>query len=467
MLTPGAVGLPELHAVKTATTIQVSTIVTDAAAALRKRIQERTAAVGIAGLGYVGMPLARHFCAAGFKVVGVDLDPAKIAALHRGESYVRHAPADWAPEAIAQGRFIASTDYAALEVADCAIICVPTPLNPHREPDLRFVEQACAELARRLKRPCLVSLESTTYPGTTAELALPAFVAEGREPGRDFFLVFSPEREDPGNPTFSVTNIPKIIGGVTPACAALAQDLYGAVFEKTVLVSQPAAAELCKLLENIFRSVNIALVNELKMLCDRMGLDVWEIIAAAATKPFGYMPFYPGPGLGGHCIPIDPFYLTWKAREFGFTTRFIELSGEINTSMPNYVVARVMEALNEREQSLKGSRVLVLGAAYKKDVNDARESPSIKLIELMRRYGADVRYNDPYIPSIRIEQECGACLDSVELTAEELASCHVALIATAHSCYDPAFIVKHAPLVVDTRNMTGALAQCRHKIVRA
>lgn len=434
---------------------------------LKTRIERREAVVGIAGLGYVGLPLAQHFYSAGFNVVAVDTDTEKIEALQRGACYVRHVPADWAPAAIAEGRFLPAATYDALADADCVIICVPTPLNRHREPDLHHVEHAGVEIARQMKPGALVSLESTTYPGTTQEILLPLLAAGGREAGSDFYLVFSPEREDPGNPTYALANIPKVIGGLTPQCTELACALYGTVFEKIVPVSQPAAAELCKLLENIFRSVNIALVNELKMLCDRMGLDVWEIIDAAATKPFGFMSFYPGPGLGGHCIPIDPFYLTWKAREYGFSTRFIELSGEINTSMPQYVIARVIEALNKHGRALKGARVLLLGAAYKSDVGDMRESPAIRLIELLLKYGAQVRYNDPYVPAIRPGQGHKLHLDSVELTAEELAASDVVLVATAHHCYDPEFILEHAALVVDTRNMTASATRNRHKIVRA
>jgi UDP-N-acetyl-D-glucosamine dehydrogenase len=430
----------------------------------KKRLEAKETVVAVIGLGYVGMPLAVHFVSAGLRVIGVDSDPAKIESLKRGESYVRHISADWAPRAIAEKRFFPVADYDAVADADAVIICVPTPLNSHREPDLRHVEDAGLEVARRLKDGALVSLESTTYPGTTMEVLLPLLSANGKRAGEDFFLVFSPEREDPGNPVYSVSNIPKVIGGVTPNCAELAALLYGVIFEKTVLVSRPAAAELCKLLENIFRSVNIALVNELKLLCDKMDLDVWEIIDAAATKPFGYMPFYPGPGLGGHCIPIDPFYLTWKAREYGFTTRFIELSGEINTSMPRYVVSRVMEALNRHGKALNGAKVLLLGAAYKKDVNDLRESPSLPLMSLLEKQGARVSYNDPYIPVI---ENRGTRRESVELNPERLAGSDVVLIATAHSCYDPEFILEHAHLVVDTRNMTRTARANRDKIVRA
>lgn len=430
----------------------------------KKRLEAKETVVAVIGLGYVGLPLAVHFVSAGLRVIGVDKDPAKIESLKRGESYVRHISADWAPRAIAEKRFLPAATYDAVADADAVIICVPTPLNSHREPDLRHVEDAGQEIARWMKNGALVSLESTTYPGTTTEVLLPLLSVNGKKGGEDFFLVFSPEREDPGNPVYAVSNIPKVIGGVTPKCAELAALLYGVIFEKTVLVSRPAAAELCKLLENIFRSVNIALVNELKLLCDKMDLDVWEIIDAAATKPFGYMPFYPGPGLGGHCIPIDPFYLTWKAREYGFTTRFIELSGEINTSMPRYVVSRVMEALNRHGKALNGAKVLLLGAAYKKDVNDLRESPSLPLMSLLEKQGALVSYNDPYIPVI---EDKGTRRENVELTAERLAESDVVLIATAHSCYDPEFILEHARIVVDTRNMTRTAGGNRDKIVRA
>ncbi len=432
-----------------------------------KRLEAGETIIGIVGLGYVGLPLAQHFVEAGLRVVAVDIDPGKIDCLRRGESYLLHLSAQWVPDAIERKIFLPTVEYAALAGADAVIICVPTPLNKHREPDLGHVESAGREVARVMKPGALISLESTTYPGTTTEVLLPLLSLHGGRPGVDFFLAFSPEREDPGNPQFSIANIPKVIGGVTRECADLATRLYGTIFDKTVTVTCPETAELCKLLENIFRSVNIALVNELKMLCDRMGLDVWEVIDAAATKPFGYMPFYPGPGLGGHCIPIDPFYLTWKAREYGFTTRFIELSGEINTSMPQYVVSRVMEALNRNGRALKGAKVLVLGAAYKKDVNDIRESPSITLMDLLEKQGALVSYNDPYVPEVGSDRE--GCLHkySVVADAPALAACDAVLVATAHSCYDPEFILEHAPLVVDTRNLTGRALKNRDKIFRA
>jgi UDP-N-acetyl-D-glucosamine dehydrogenase len=429
-----------------------------------KRLEAKEIVVAIIGLGYIGTPLAAHFVEAGIRVIGIDADPEKITQLKEGKICLNHLNADWILPAVAENRFCPTSDYELLKDADAIIICVPTPLTAHREPDLSHVKEAGRQIALRLKKGALVSLESTTYPGTTMEVLLPLLSQNGKEVGRDYFLVFSPEREDPGNPVYSVSNIPKVIGGVTERCADLAEALYGTIFERTVRVSVPAAAELSKLLENIFRSVNIALVNEMKVLCDKMGLNVWEVIDAAATKPFGYMPFYPGPGLGGHCIPIDPFYLTWKAREYGFTTRFIELSGEINTSMPHYVISRVIQALNKNGRALNGARVLLLGAAYKKDIGDLRESPSLPLMRLMEQQGALISYNDPYVPILEDE---GIVRKSVELTKEALAASHVVLIATAHSCYDPEFILEHAPLVVDTRNMTKNVSTNRHKIVRA
>lgn len=434
---------------------------------LHHRLSDKSALVAVIGLGYVGMPLATHFHQSGFRVLGIDVDKKKIDSLKKGQSYLSHLSAQWVVDALDAGTLQLSGNYALLQDADAIIICVPTPLGKHRDPNLNYVTHAAREIARFIKPGALVSLESTTYPGTTTEILQPLLSSDGKEAGKDFFLVFSPEREDPGNATWAVSNIPKVIGGVTPQCTELAQLLYGTIFSRTVPVSQPAAAELCKLLENIFRSVNIALVNELKMLCGSMGLDIWEIIDAAATKPFGYMPFYPGPGLGGHCIPVDPFYLTWKAREYGFSTRFIELSGEINTSMPHYVLTRCMEALNESGRPMKGSRVLLLGAAYKKDINDLRESPSIALMNLLEKNGALVQYNDPFIPYIAAMPGKSTCRSSVALTKEALQGCDLVLIATAHSCYDPEFIVEHAPLVVDTRNITAQVTTNRHKIFQA
>ncbi len=431
---------------------------------LLARIGDGTAVVAVVGLGYVGLPLARHFVAAGHTVIGLDSDARRVALLANGQGYMKHVCTDWLADAVQTGRFASTTDFGRAADADAVIICVPTPLTEHREPDLSCVRDAAGHIAQTLHRGQLVVLESTTWPGTTEELVLPILAAGGLKIGKDFFLAFSPEREDPGNKEFSVGSIPKVVGGVTDGCTEVASALYARVCARVVPVSRPGAAELSKLLENIFRSVNIALVNELKMLCNRMGLDVWEIIDAAATKPFGFMPFYPGPGLGGHCIPVDPFYLTWKAREYGFSTRFIELSGEINTRMPQYVVSRVMDALNDRGRALRGARVLLLGVAYKADVEDMRESPALDLIRLLREKGAEVRYNDPHVPQFEHE---GMRLESVDLSAGELAANDCILIATAHSAYDAAFIVDNARLVVDTRNMTKHVVDHRDRIVCA
>ncbi|MEA3364172.1 MAG: nucleotide sugar dehydrogenase, partial [Candidatus Hydrogenedentes bacterium] len=342
------------------------------ASELSQKIVDKTCVGGVIGLGYVGLPLVQHLCNAGYHVLGFDIDPAKTDRLNRGESYIKHIDPAWIGPAVDKGAFSATSAFERLGEADCISICVPTPLDAHFEPDLQYVRTTAESISKTLRPGQLVVLESTTYPGTTEEVLLPVLERSGLKVGEDFFLAFSPEREDPANPDFTINNIPKVLGGITPASTELAAQYYGTIFRQIVRVSAPAVAELSKLLENVFRGVNIALVNELKMLCDRMGLDVWEVIDAAATKPFGFMPFYPGPGLGGHCIPIDPFYLSWKAREYGVPTRFIELAGQINTMMPEYVVTRIIEALNEQGKPLKGSQVLILGAAYKKDVDDLR-----------------------------------------------------------------------------------------------
>ena len=425
--------------------------------ALANKLENHSAVAGVIGLGYVGLPLVQHLCRAGYKVLGFDVDDEKIEILSRGDSYIKHIGKDWIGEVIGDGRFEPTSDFSRLSEADCLSICVPTPLNKNHEPDLSYVEKTTEQIAKHLRPGQLIVLESTTYPGTTTELMLPLLAAGGLEVGKDFFLAFSPEREDPGNANFTISTIPKVVGGVTPACTELSSLYYEKIFKQVVRVSSPAVAEASKLLENIFRSVNIALVNELKMLCDRMGIDVWEVIEAASTKPFGYMPFYPGPGLGGHCIPIDPFYLSWKAREYDFVTRFIELSGEINTSMPQFVVGKVVEALNLHGKALNGSRVLVLGAAYKKDVDDMRESPSIKLIQLLLHGLAKVDYNDPYLPIIKPGRHHDLEMSSVDLTPENVAGYDCVLVATNHSCYDPTFLVEHAQLLVDTRNITKVL----------
>lgn len=434
---------------------------------LQQKLADKTAIGGVIGLGYVGLPLVQHLCNAGFRVLGFDTDVEKTDSIARGKSYIKHIDSEWIAQTVAASSFEATTDFSRLAEADCISICVPTPLDGHNDPDMRYVLATAEHIASCLRPGQLVILESTTYPGTTVEALLPILSRGGLKVGEDFFLVFSPEREDPGNSRYTIRTIPKVIGGATPRCAELAAQYYGTIFDRTVVVSSPAAAELTKLVENIFRCVNIALVNELKMLCDRMGIDIWEVIDAAATKPFGYMPFYPGPGLGGHCIPIDPFYLSWKAREFGFATRFIELAGEINTGMPEYVINRLMLALNDRAKPLRGARLLVLGLAYKKDVDDCRESPALRLIELLHANGAQVDYNDPYVPQAPRMRKYRLEMRSVELTAESLRGYDAILIVTDHSAYDYSFIVEHASLVVDTRNATRSVAAGREKIVRA
>lgn len=434
---------------------------------LSAAIAEKRAVAGVIGLGYVGLPLVQHLIRAGFRVLGFDIDPAKVERLAQGVSYISHIDGAWIHEAIAGGRLEVTTDFARLREADCISICVPTPLGDHNEPDMRFVEQTTASLAAALRPGHMVILESTTYPGTTTELMQPILEQHGLRTGEDFFLVYSPEREDPGNPVYNIRTIPKVLGGVTETCRSLGAAYYGHLFDRVIEVSSPAAAEMTKLLENIFRAVNIALVNELKILCDRMGVDVWEVIDAAGTKPFGFMKFYPGPGLGGHCIPIDPFYLSWKAKEYGFPTRFIELAGEINTRMPQYVVTRLMEALNDRGMPLKGARVLVLGLAYKHDIDDTRESPSLRLIQLLLERGARVSYHDPFHPVFPKTRKYDFAPPSLVPTPDALAQQDCVLISTAHTCYDYAEIVRHAPLVVDTRNATAAVPGPRDHVVKA
>jgi UDP-N-acetyl-D-glucosamine dehydrogenase len=433
---------------------------------LMSKIENGTAVAGIIGLGYVGLPLAQHLVGR-FRVLAFDIDPAKIDILRRGDCYIKHLDSTWIGECMAKNRFEPTCDFSRLAEADCISICVPTPLDRNGVPDLAYVRETTKNIAKHLRPGQLVILESTSYPGTTRELCLPLLAASGLQVGRDFFLAFSPEREDPGNAKFTISAIPKVVGGMTPECTGLVAAYYGRIFKQIVKVSSPAAAELSKLLENIFRSVNIALVNELKMLCHRMDIDIWEVIDAAATKPFGYMPFYPGPGLGGHCIPIDPFYLSWKAREYEFQTKFIELAGEINTAMPHFVVQCLMEEFNRRGITLNGARILVLGVAYKRDVDDTRESPSLKLIELLQKSGASVDYNDPYVPAIPKTRRYDLQLVSVELTAESLSKYDCVMIVTDHHAYDYEYIVRNAQLVLDTRNATRNVTQGREKIVKA
>lgn len=424
--------------------------------ALETLIREKKAHIGVIGLGYVGLPIVLRYCEEGLQVTGFDVDPEKIRLLKKGKSYIKHIPS----EKIARftsgrkpGLFV-TTDMDKLADMDAIIICVPTPLSDKREPDLTYVENTGKEIAKRIRPGQLVSLESTTYPGTTDELLLPMFQERGLKVGKDFFLVFSPEREDPGRADFNIKTTPKIVGGVTPKCAKLGEAVYTHIVDRVVKVSSTRIAEMSKLLENIYRSVNIALVNELKLLCDRMGMDIWEVIEAAKTKPFGFQAFYPGPGLGGHCIPIDPFYLTWKAKEFDFSTRFIELAGEINTNMPYHVVTKVMEALNDRGKSLKGSKVMVLGVAYKKNVDDMRESPSMELIRILKEKGAKVDYNDPHVP-VAISHRKHFKMRSTALGRIKDYDC--VLISTDHAAYDYKWVVANSKLVVDTRNATAGI----------
>ena len=434
--------------------------------------------VGIIGCGYVGLPLALRFAELGHEVTGFDTDPEKVARLNAGKTYIQHIPAAKIAEHRRADRFSATSDFSEIAGRDAVLICVPTPLDVRREPDLSFVEQTAHSIKPHLQPGQLIVLESTTYPGTTEELVLPILEASGlrcpvqrdkhaSDPQTGFYLAFSPEREDPGNKNFSLSQIPKIVGGINAPSRRAAAALYAQIVARVVEVSSTQAAEMCKLLENIFRCVNIALVNELKLLSERMGIDIWEVIEGASTKPFGFMPFYPGPGLGGHCIPVDPFYLSWKAREYDFATRFIELAGEINVSMPYHVVDAVVAALNDRSKSLKGSPLLVLGVAYKKDVDDVRESPSLKIMELLLARGSKVDYNDPYFPKLpRMRHYDYSQMRSVDLTPETLAGYDAVIIATDHSSYDFQKIVDGAKLVVDTRNATKSITRNHAKVVR-
>ena len=436
---------------------------------LNSAILDKSARIGVIGLGYVGLPLIRAFIAAGYRTLGFDVDQAKVDRLLKGQSYIAHIPAEWISRCVAEKRFEPTSDMRRLAEADCILICVPTPLSESRDPDLSYVEGTARQIAATLRPGQLIVLESTTYPGTTRDVMLPILEAGGLQAGRDFFLAYSPEREDPGNAKFEASVIPKVVGGLDPLSLSLAVQLYSQAVVKVVPVSSCEVAEACKILENTYRSVNIALVNELKMLYDRMGIDVWEVIAAAATKPFGFQPFYPGPGLGGHCIPIDPFYLSWIARKHGLPTRFIELAGEINTQMPQYVVDRLTQALNEHGKPVNGSKICLLGVAYKKDVDDPRESPSFVLMELLQARGARLTYCDPHVPSLpTMRRHALPAMTSASLTADFLADQDCVLIATDHSAFDYEFIVRHAPLVVDTRNATkGVPADCLGQVCKA
>ncbi len=435
---------------------------------LEERIAKKSARVGVIGLGYVGLPLIRAFVAAGYRTMGFDVDQTKVDRLLRGESYIGHIPSDWIAACIREKTFEPTADMNRLGEADCLLICVPTPLSESRDPDLGFVESTARSIAPRLRRDQLVVLESTTYPGTTRDVVLPILESSGLKAGQDFFLAYSPEREDPGNPDFSANRIPKVVGGLDPVSLRLAEQLYSAAVVKVVPVTSCEVAECCKILENTYRAVNIALVNELKILCERMGMDVWEVIDAAKTKPFGFQAFYPGPGLGGHCIPIDPFYLSWVARKYGMSTRFIELAGEINTKMPLYVVDQLTLALNRHGKPVKGSKICVLGVAYKKDVDDPRESPSFELMELLSQRGAELTYHDPFVPTLpAMRHHHFPAMESVPLTPTFLSSQDAVLIATDHTTVDYATVVHHAPLTVDTRNATKGVTGDRSKIVKA
>jgi UDP-N-acetyl-D-glucosamine dehydrogenase len=433
---------------------------------LIKKIKSKTAKIGVIGLGYVGLPLVIEFCKAGFPVTGFDVDPKKIVSLKKGRSYIKHIASS--NLALCSMLFAPTTDFSRLSAMDCIIICVPTPLNKNREPDMSYVFNTTDMIAKYLKKGQLIVLESTTYPGTTDEDMREILERRGMKAGKDFHLAFSPEREDPNNKDFSTSTIPKVVGGYTPKCLAVAKALYDTIVARTVPVSSTKVAEATKLLENIYRSVNIALVNELKMLFDKMGIDIWEVIEAAKTKPFGFQAFYPGPGLGGHCIPIDPFYLTWKAREYDFSTRFIELAGEINTSMPYYVVQKTVEALNEKGKSINKAKILILGVAYKKNIDDQRESPSLRITQLLREKGARVEYNDPLVPVCRGHRHYPDIdMRSVKLTRAELKKADVVLLLTDHSAYDYQFIAGNAACIIDTRNAFGKNGIVNGKIIKA
>lgn len=434
---------------------------------LLERIKNHKAHVGVVGLGYVGLPLVLEFLEEKFPATGFDVDPSKVELLNNGESYIKHIPAEKIKRVKEMGLFHATSDFSRLKEVDCILVCVPTPLNKYREPDISYIVNTAETIAQHLQKQQLIVLESSTYPGTTEEVMRPILEKSGLKCHQDFYLAFSPEREDPNNPNFTTRTIPKVVGANDPVTLELTEALYDQIIVKTVPVSSSQAAEATKLLENIFRSVNIALVNEMKIILERMGIDVWEVIDAASTKPFGFMPFYPGPGLGGHCIPIDPFYLTWKAREFDISTRFIELAGEVNTDMPYYVVQKLSEALNKYRKSINGSKVLILGMSYKKNIDDLRESPSLKLMDILYEKGAAVDYNDPYIPELWHTRKFQFNNKSVDLTPQNIQAYDAVLVSTDHSEYNWNFIVENANLVVDTRNATVNVKNHREKIFKA
>jgi UDP-N-acetyl-D-glucosamine dehydrogenase len=433
-----------------------------------ERIKNKKAVVGIVGMGYVGLPLALTYAEEGFKVIGYDIDTKKASAIKAGKTYIKHIASDRITDAVKKGLLECTSDFSRIPESDALLVCVPTPLDAHLQPDLSFVTGTASQIGPYLQKGQLVILESSSFPGTTEEEMRPILEEKsGLTAHADFYLAYSPEREDPNNPRYNTKNIPKVVGADSPESLELAVALYEAALDEAVPVTSAEAAEATKIFENAFRSVNIALVNELKVILDAMGIDVWEVIKAASTKPFGFMAFYPGPGLGGHCIPIDPFYLTYKAHEFEVPTRFIELAGEINTSMPRWVVGKIMDALNDRRKALNGSRILMLGMAYKKNVDDMRESPSLRLIELLEKKGAIVDYHDSYIPKMPYTRRYQYDKESVELSAENLASYDLVLIVTDHDNVDYELVVKHAQLVVDTRNATADVKQGREKIVKA
>ncbi|PKQ20907.1 MAG: UDP-N-acetyl-D-glucosamine dehydrogenase [Actinobacteria bacterium HGW-Actinobacteria-6] len=422
---------------------------------LLERIEDGSAVFGVVGLGYVGLPLAVEMAKAGHKVIGLDISEGKIAEIIAGRSYIPDVPSAELASLVDAGLIVATTDFSQSALADAIAICVPTPLDDMKAPDTSYMEKAAAAVTPYLHQDVLITLESTTYPGTTEEIIQPILEAGGLKVGRDLFLAFSPERVDPGNPVYQTKNTPKVVGGVTPECTKAAVALYSRFIDTVVPVSSTRAAEMTKLLENIFRSVNIALMNELLQLCERMDINLWDVVDAAKTKPFGYMPFYPGPGLGGHCIPIDPFYLSWKAREYDFHTEFIELSGKVNEAMPYYVVKRMMEALNQQRKPLSGSKVIVLGVAYKANIDDMRESPAIKVAALLRENGADIAYHDPYVPTFVVD---GVPVPQTEFTAETVASADAVLVVTDHSGVDYQMVAEKAQCVLDTRNALKAFS---------
>jgi len=438
-------------------------------AKFQQKVNQKQITIGIIGLGYVGLPLVLEFVYKDFQTLGFDIDQSKVNMLLAGKTYIKHIPDASIVDINKSGIFDATTDFSSLKKVDVIIICVPTPLTAHREPNISYIISTGELISQHLQKGQLVILESTTYPGTTEEVLLPILEKNGLKCGEDFYLAYSPEREDPGNKVYPTSKIPKLVSGHTPEALKRASYLYKQIFVETVLVSSTRVAEAVKITENIFRSVNIALVNELKIIFSKMGIDIWEVIDSAKTKPFGFMPFYPGPGLGGHCIPIDPFYLTWKAREYGYSTRFIELAGEINTAMPEYVIQVLMNALNVQGKAIKNSSVLVVGLSYKKDVDDYRESPSLKLLEILKEKGSTIAYHDPFVPRVKKTRDHQMLegLESVDISPETIKKYDAVIISTAHSLIDYDKLVRHAQLIVDTRNATKNVNEGREKIIKA